>query len=321
MPVKSIRKFRLGLWAGVLVIFAWVATMVTLVTDYRGNKPTDSEISTGEFFGSVSPAEKWRDIEEWMLVVQAMDGGATRPIGASHTSIRRLDTNTSAAAYLAEFAMQGRLSPILPDGFVKGLAVLDSNETLTSFSVVAEFGPLKLSSMALVERDILYLKVDKGNDPKRYRRRLEQPVSFSEVLRPSLSRHMKIAPGEKMSSPVIDPLTGANRGTITVKIVDKEKIELGGESLQAFRVTSSLGDVTTQMWVDADGKTLRRNLVNKIRMDRTDRETALKHAGRLEEPLVSRPLDFGEFAGVPLTGEGKTEDEAGAPGLLGLILQ
>jgi hypothetical protein len=319
-PISN-HMMRPGRWAGLIVMLAFVFTMAFLIKGHRdtANVPEYS-MESEEFFSSVSPAEKWRDIEEWMLVMQVNpSSGEARPVGASHTAIRQLDEGTTSAMYSAEFGLQAKISPLLPTGIVKGSAFLGRDHSLTSFTVAASLGGVNLASHGAVVDDELLVKIIQPSSTSYVKKPLTQEVRLGSILRPSLARHLEIKTGEKMSSPVVDPLTGATRGKVTIEIGAQEEITLAGEKVRAFRVTTSVGDIETLMWVDADGKTLRRNLVQNLRMDRTDREAALKHAPQLEEPVAAVELNIAEFANVEAS-TGAAEQQS-TLGVLGTILQ
>lgn len=138
---------------------------------------------------------------------------------------------------------------------------------------------------------------------------------MAEALRPTLGRRMKIQTGEKMSAPILDPLTGRNRGTLTIEIGEKDTLTLDGQQVEGYKVVSSVGDIKTTMWVDDAGQTIRRQLVGGLSMERTTRDKALAHAPSLEQPVEIPQLDPADFKGIPTVREGDAQSGSSAGGL------
>ncbi len=311
-------------WIGCVILLGWIVTMGMLLKDHNrtGDIPT-LDPSSSDFFGSVQALERWNDIEEWMEIVQVNpETGDTRTVGASRTTIVLLDDATTATAYRGEFVISAKLSPLLPQGTIAGNAILDRYGSLTEFGVRGQVGQLKLSSQGVVLNDLLYLHVDNMNEINRIKKRLDQPVTFNEMLRPSLARHMKLEPGERMSSPIVDPLTGQHRGSMRLEVLQREAIVINGRRISALRVKSSIGDIETLMWVDEEGRTLRRNLVNNLRMDRVDKEAALEIIPTLADEIDFPSLDLTEFREVPVdSGEASGNPGSGQMGFLNVFLR
>lgn len=309
---------------GVVILLGWIATMGVLLKDYNrtGDIPTVDPDSS-DFFGSVQALERWNDIEEWMEIVQVdSETGDTRTVGASRTTIVLLDDATTASAYRGDFVISARLTPLLPQGTIAGSAILDRFGSLRNFGVRGQVGNLKLSSQGAALNNILYLQIDNMGEVTRMKKLLDQPVTFSEMMRPSLARHMKLEPGETVSSPIVDPLTGQHRRSLRMEIVQREAIVINGRRTSALRVKSSVGDIETLMWVDEDGRTLRRNLVNNLRMDRVDKESALEIIPTLADDVEFPALDLTEFREVPIdSGETNGSPGTGQMGFLNFFLR
>lgn len=316
----SRRSFLLGS----MVLLAWITTMLMIYKDRTAQVALDTgSFSDGDFFSSVTPAEKWQDLEDYMLVIQAdKPNGAGRIVGAAETTLRLNERPTSTSTYRAEFHLEAKLSALLPVVIVKGTAQIDKSAHLTSFFAAADISRLKLTGQGVVDADTLYIKTFNGNENKYLRKSLTGPVSLGEVLQPVIGRRLNIRAGEKMSTPVVDPLTGRNLGIMTLQVKDQESITLDGKPTPAFRVTSDLAGVQTEMWVDQDGNTLRRNLINGLRMDRTTKQKAYEVARSLAEPVKPPALDVSEFPAV----SGDADDAAPPPespmgSLLGVIFR
>lgn len=129
---------------------------------------------------------------------------------------------------------------------------------------------------------------------------------------------MDVKSGNTMSAPILDPLTGKHRGTLTIRIGEMEQIMINGREVDAYRVVSSLGDLETVMWVDEEGKTLRRQLIGGLAMERTSRDEALKVAPSLSESLEVPELDFSEFRDIA-TLRGSEHQATDSPPGLGML--
>lgn len=238
-------------------------------------------------------------------------------MGATVTTIRRVDNPTTAVTYQAHFNLEGKLAPLLPKAIVKVAASLDKNVTLTSFHGETSLGPLDLRSTGLVSDSTLLISTRNNSIINRTKVPLQQPISMAEALRPVLGRQMVIKKGATMSTPVLDPLTGISKGTLTIEVGEQEIISINGNETQAFRVVSSIGEIKTIMWVDADGNTLRRQLLGNLFMERTTKEEALRQAPSLETLAEPEALDVADFADVPLQGRVEAQEQKSSG--LGLI--
>ncbi len=238
-------------------------------------------------------------------------------VGATATTIRRVDNPTTTVAYRAHFNLEGKLAPLMPKAVVKVVADLDKGVTLTSFHGITHLGPLALESTGFVRDRILYISVANGSDVSKSKVALQNSISMAEALRPILSRQMKIETGSKMSTPIIDPLTGLSRGTLAVEIQMQEEISVNGKEMQAFRVESSIGDIQTLMWINPEGQILRRQLLGNLFMERTTKEEALKQAPSLAEKAEIQGHNIAEFADVPFRGSEETKENQ--PGGLAII--
>lgn len=264
--------------------------------------------SEDSFFGSVEAVKKWRDIEEVMLIKQG-----DRAAGASITEIAQEGQPDDTLTYDARFGMSIKVSPLLPQIVLKGRSLMNDRMQLERFHATADIGPAKLSATGKVVNNILYLRTANNNKINFERIQLEGPVSLAEAVRPALGSQVEIAPGKTFSMPVMDPLTGANRGNLTISIKEKETITVEGENVKAFRVVSSIQDIETIMWIDAYGQTLKRNLVGNFTMERTSATRALDIAPALAEPADIPDLEISEFKDVPLqqtTGSNATAENS-----------
>lgn len=294
----------------------WVITMGFLAKNYYMYESPSPDYTSDNLFSSVSTVPGWQDIEEYMLIVQTdKDSGTRNVIGAAATQIRRVADPVTTATYQANLNLEGKLSPLLPRAIVKVSSLLDKSVNLTSFHGVAKVGALSFTATGSVANNLLYLTTVKPNGTNSLKRELKGGISMAEALRPTLGSQIEIRPGNQMSAPVLDPLSGQPRGTMTIKIEKKEPVIVEGKEIEAFRVVSSLGDIRTTMWVDEFGQTLRRQLVGGLAMERTTREKALAQAPSLQERLEIPELDPADFKDVPLSREGEITNGESLPGM------
>ncbi len=309
---------RLSLFSGSAIVLMWLITMGFLLRNHYLKPDPVPAFSDESFFGSVEAVQKWRDVEESMII----KNGET-PVGASLTDVRQEKQPDDSLTYTADFRINVKVSPLLPQVVLKGRSIMDAKMHLKRFHATADVGPAKFSATGEVDDNLLYLKINKNNDINLQRIDLNGPISLAEAVRPAIGSQLNITSGESLSTPVIDPLTGSNRGTLTITVKDQEQITVDGESISAYRVVSSLADIETIMWVDAYGQTLKRNLVGSFTMEKADREEALKAAPALAEPTVIPGLNLVEFRDVPIqqSADAAGQSPNGAIGTLRTLLQ
>lgn len=301
---------------GSMVLICWAITMAFLAKNYYLYKTPAPEYTSEGLFASVSTVPGWQDIEEYMLIVQTdKDSGARNIIGAAATEIRRIADPVTTATYEATLNLEGKLSPLLPRAIVKVSSLLDRNVSLTNFHGMATVGPVSFTATGALANNLLYVITHKPNGISYTKRELKDGISMAEALRPALGTQMEIKPGNQMSAPILDPLSGRYRGTLTIRIEKKEPVIIEGREIKAFRVVSSLGDIRTTMWVDEDGQTLRRQLIGGLAMERTTREKALAQAPSLQETLEIPEVDPADFKDVPLSREGEVKNGENLPGM------
>jgi len=320
-------KPRRSVVIGFLIIIAWAVTMVIVLRDnlsvpqfVMGN----DEENSGGLFQSVSVADKWRNISENMLIVRVSDDGkTTAPLGAARTAITYLkDASTCSPHLRAQFFMQAKISPLLPATVIRGTALMNKANQLDEFYLSAHLGSIELKSQGKASKDALRVVISAPTGTSYIKKPLDGPVSLNEVLRPTLGRNLKIAPGAKFSARVVDPFSGRAATQVRIRVEEEETIILGGEPTPAYRVRSSVGDIENLMWVDSAGQTLRRELANNIRMDRTDKETAEKVAPELANwtsSAVFPEFDWSRFDDLASKAGAETSAAPAATGVLEML--
>jgi len=307
---------RLSLAIGSAIIVAWLLTIGVLLKNHYLHPEQIPEFENADLFTSVEVVERWKNVEEFMLILQNND-----VVGASATTISKSLKPDKTMTYLMQFALSAKLSPILPTVNVKVSAGLDSGFNLTKFHGIGNIGSASLSATGKISEQTLQLKIANGSNISLRRIALPNSVSLAEAVRPALGKKLKIAPGNQTSIPVLDPLSGRNRGTMTIKVQDKEGVKVNGRIVKAHRVVSDLHDIKTTMWVDSDVNTLKRQLVGNLVMERTSATEALSKFPQLNEPITIPDLDSAEFANVPLTQPGSPPQASSGPGLLDSLLR
>lgn len=297
---------------------AWGLTMAVLVKRQREESGNLEDYSAESLFGSVEVLRTWRDIEDYMVILQS-----GKPVGASLTEIRQDKNQDTTLTITMDFRLSAKPSDVLPTIEAKAFGHLNNKLELEAFFAKANAGPLTLNVNGLSTENELYLKATNFNNISYSRRQLKEPMTLTEAVRPALGSQMTIAPGQTLRTPVLDPLTGKSHGLLMIAIGEKEAITVDGEEVQGFRVVTKLHDIESIMWVDATGRTLKRNLFGNLTMERTSREKALEVAPSLAKGVAIPPLDIEEFPEQTVPDDGGNPAPAGssALGLLGRILQ
>jgi len=101
------------------------------------------------------------------------------------------------------------------------------------------------------------------------RSRLKGPVVLSEVILPILTRPKMLKEGLQWTTQVSNPLLGRLNTQIEVRVDGRATIELGSESVDAWKLTERLGTMTSHSWYDDQGRLVRRELPGRMVWSRT----------------------------------------------------
>lgn len=95
------------------------------------------------------------------------------------------------------------------------------------------------------------------------------PGSLSALL-----RKKPLKPGQRFSLPVIDPSTLSQKDMV-VEVKGEDFVEMEGEAIPSYRLTTGYAGINVDLWVDDDGRILKQNTPLGWEMVRETREDAL----------------------------------------------
>lgn len=251
------------------------------------NPASDSELEL---------TRNWKDIEEYMLLRL---GNST--IGAFSTTVKMLEGN-DGKKFRSDFRLgaQLRVGPLTRPIELKGVGLLDGKLNLDRFHLEGNLAGLPLSITGLAQGNVLMLRNSGAGEAKLARIGLPRKASLLEAIRPAALREFEIKTGNVLRMPVVDPLFSMQRGVAELVVKEKEKITVGGREIEAFRVESRLNEFVSVSWVDANGQTLKRQIVGNLTMEMTTEEEARKHAPAVAEAATVPPIEAAQFRGLPL---------------------
>lgn len=261
------------------IVLFWAIMMITLVRDRLFHRPQASPDS--EYAASEVSAE-WKNQEEWMRIFYK-----GLPIGAMVVSIVKNDDEQNyflSSRLMMEFKLLAfKKSVMMAIG-----AEMDSAFILQRFAAKIR-GEGKMWDIAgLYHEGRLLYKITSGEGATAGELEMKRPPSLLEAARSNLGRNLKLKAGKVYRIPVYDPIWGGGGGEAVVKIARREKILLGDETVNAWRVETTLNYFTTISWLDGEGNTLMRQLMPDLVMRRAGREEILALNQEFAEP-ASRP--------------------------------
>lgn len=277
---------------GVITVF-WLIMMGLLVknTMLTGNRPG----ATVRLDPSTL-AENWHDYEEWMLI-----GTRKTPRGASMTKSKRLPQD-------AGYAVSSRLVlPVHVGNFrqavhLTAIVHLDPEFTLSQFRVLMTFYGNTWQLDGLVRGKNLFYKITRNSNRTVNVLHLRRPLTLLEGASSLLTKNLQLEVGKTYRLNVFDPLWMFQRGEVTIKVVKREPISVGGYTYEAYRIESQLGNFTTVSWVDEEGNTLRRQLMGTISMEAAPSSEVIKLFPEFQEPIELPELTANDFQS-PRTGK------------------
>jgi len=262
----------------------WLAMMGLLVRDYvaQRRKPYDlPELSPERL------TEQWRDFEEWMTLKIGR-----RSEGVSYTTIRRL---AARAGYLAcnrtwlELDILGRHTFRL-----QTVALLDSAFYLRRAFADVRLDESQMHFTALVTRAQLLYRWQYEEQTRVGFQNLERPISLLEAVRPLVGRHLDLKVGTVRRVPVLDSTWSLHEGWAEVRVEARERIPLGGKTVEAYRLAIQLGRFTSTIWVNEQGEALRRQFAN-ITMERVEPQEARERFPGIDAPVETPSVKVSDF--------------------------
>jgi hypothetical protein len=274
------------------IVAFWLAMMFSLVRNeilpIRRAMPDDASA-----FSPRQIARKWRDYSEYMLVTY---GGVE--VGAASTSITR--ELEEPARYTVDTRFDVSLGMLAAARHVSLIAraELDDNFELSRFHIRCDLVATKIAVTGMVSEEVLYVETEQGGRIKRTRFALDRAISLLDAVRPIAARNLDVVPGRTVRVPVVDPVWSMDVGTLEVRIGDIEKITVGGAGVDAYRVESRLNDFVSTAWVDATGRTLRRQLAGQLALERTTPARAFQAGTALVDTLTMPDINPADFANI-----------------------
>jgi hypothetical protein len=102
--------------------------------------------------------------------------------------------------------------------------------------------------------------------------KLDQPVMLADAVQPVVTQNGKLRPGTRWTTLATDPILGRFNVPVEVRVGGIETMELKGRSVEAFRVTETTGEFQTLSWYSPDGKLLKSDIGNGLKLLVAERE-------------------------------------------------
>lgn len=294
MMVHRGSRWGWGKVISIAITLVWLGVMTHLVKNHLLPVAPTTEVVASD--AELELTRSWTDIEEYMLLRL---GNST--VGAFSTTVKMLGRNKEVG-FRSDFKLgaQLKVGPLVRAIELKGAGLLDSELNLHRFHLEARVAGLPLSITGLAQGNVLMLRSSGGGEAKLARIALPHQVSLLEAIRPAALREFEIKTGNVLRMPVVDPLFSMQRGVAELVVKDKEKITIGGQESEAFRVESRLNDFVSVSWVDSTGRTLKRQLIGNLTMEVTTEDEAKKHAPVIAQIPAIPPIEAAEFQGIPM---------------------
>ena len=120
---------------------------------------------------------------------------------------------------------------------------------------------------------------------------LGKPVMLAAAIRPVITQSADLKVGKKWKTRASNPLTGRAEVLVTVEVVARETIEIGGEQVRAFRIVERTDQMVTTSWYDEDGQILKSDLGNGLVLIRGPRKVISEQFPELDLPPQFDPID------------------------------
>ena len=203
--------------------------------------------------------------ERWMTILQG-----DRQIGHSHSRLAPVE-----GGYHLSEQVTMRINTM---GLVQEL-VLDSHGwlnpdlSLQRFFFTMHSGLFVFQAQGQVEDAHLVCRIRSGDNERRLRLPLNAPPYLPAGIFPALIKSDP-APGTCHLFHIFDPST-MSQEEILLTLLGRETIPLGGQDIEAWKVSLSFKGVSQDTWLDEDGQVLMEQGLMGIRQVRVSREEAL----------------------------------------------
>jgi hypothetical protein len=225
----------------------------------------------------------WIDYEQYMWVEQAGER-----IGVYMLRIERdnaLGTYELVLRSRLRLNVLGAMVPVWLDAWV----LLDPDFVMETFQGELRAAGETISVEAFPEGLALYYRlqgppalVPEGGLAARAD--LDRPVILADAVRPLVTQGRQLKVGNRWSTRASDPFSGKLDMVVSVEVVAEEAVEIGGQSVRAFRVLERTKDAATTSWYDVNGHVLRTDLGNGLVLVRADRDVVFDTYPALRVP-------------------------------------
>lgn len=311
--LRGLISWRLAIHLAVTA--AWLAAMAQLWVREHG-KGGKSLVRMG-----VSPEVlqvSWNDYLQWMWIEQ--NG---RPIGLNMTNISMMLVDPRAHDNEAHgYQMESRTQVAFQ---VMGMTLPIEMATEVEMNPVFEMETLQaavraagqeLLIQAFVEDRNLYYRVKLaaeptspsqsglaglnfnplvgmlGQLPRRElcgRAPLPEPIFLTDAVLPVLTRSQTLKAGQRWVTDASNPLTGMLHSQVRIGVEAREKLAVGEERVDAWRIVQQVGEARATSWYDTNGRLVQSDLGNGLRLVQTNRSAAVK-----AYPAFERSYNFRE---------------------------
>jgi len=251
--IRFIRNHPLG----VLLVLIWLGMMGRLVQKHTWGTGVSSLLAGTPLAVKV--------YDEWMGIYykDSKVGYAHRAFGAD------VDDYTFREQSFLEVRAQGFPMTVS----IKTRGIIGPDLGLKSFVFDLQSGLVETRVTGRVEGTSLKLDLMTAGIDSSQTMTLDKvptlPGSLSALL-----RKKPLKAGEKFSLPVMDPSTLSVRDMV-VEVKGEDFVEIDGEAIPSFRLTTGYAGINVDLWVDAGGRILKQNTPLGWEMIRETREDAL----------------------------------------------
>ncbi len=287
-----VRRFPVRLLVGVAVVGAWLAAMWAIrqqESGWGGRGLEQAGISPEVLLVS------WTGYEHWLWIDQER-----RRIGATRMTIFRHEDPTRPAERLPgyELASRTRVRPRMLGMPIQVELALDvimnASFELESMRGLVGIAGQTLRLHAFVEgRDLYYRIMSEGGAAGEGvlgaglglpadvcgRAPLEGPIVLQDVVTPLLMHEERLREGKSWTVRASNPLGGVLDQAVQVSVVGREKIELDGEEHEVWKLSERMGGVQSVVYVDMEGRLMRRELPHGMVMSRAQQMAVREHDG------------------------------------------
>ena len=158
----------------------------------------------------------------------------------------------------------------------------DTDDALRSFTLVLNSGIGRLDVDGSVQGDTLALRMRTPADTTEQQIKLEKPIYLPSAARTRL-RVLGLAEGRTLTLDVFDP-SSLNHHPLELQVVGRDPVEVDGHPVDAWKVRETFRGITTEVWLDEAGRTVREQGPMGLVAQREDAVAALGAAAGAPRP-------------------------------------